>query len=211
MDQGIIAAFKKRYKFSLLREVIAFHDNTDEEKRLLVNRAQTVRRGAAGLQFGNLLDAARISVASWNDISPTTIRNCFRKAEINIRWEMDTHVDSTDIDDEPSSDGLISSMISLKLIEEDDATEMKKKIEEVLHLDDPLNPEWIQSLLKEEKEEQKPVDIHLSSEEDSVNKSSRNRNDISLKDEVHAYLISSMKNSIGIVENDLYNFLIYSD
>jgi hypothetical protein len=80
MDMGIIAALKKRYKYLMLREVIAYHDLPQEAKATMMQYASRMRRGTAGVNFGKpatLLDAARYAVQAWSDVSQQSLNNCF--------------------------------------------------------------------------------------------------------------------------------------
>lgn len=61
MDQGIIANLKVHYRKRLLRRRIAAIDSGNEFKF-------------------NLLDAVFILDNAWNNVTATTIGNCFRKA-----------------------------------------------------------------------------------------------------------------------------------
>ena len=85
-DMGIIAALKKRYKYLYLSDVLQFHDLDQEEKERKRELGTRLRRGAAGVAFGrpaHLLDAATYVKEAWDDSVPeTTVKNCFRKAEI---------------------------------------------------------------------------------------------------------------------------------
>ena len=59
---GIIAALKKRYKYLYLSDVLAFCALEEEAKNQKKELGQRLRRGAAGVFYGNpahLLDAAR--------------------------------------------------------------------------------------------------------------------------------------------------------
>lgn len=86
-DLGIIAAIKRRYKYLYLNEVLNFY-NLDQSLRLdIKQQAAKKRRGSVGVLDGspaNLLDAARIATVAWEAVSSSTIRNCFRKAELGM-------------------------------------------------------------------------------------------------------------------------------
>ena len=61
-DQGIIQALKTRYKFLYLRNVLSFYDLCESERAALKAQGGMIRRGSAGVRFGNpahLLDAAK--------------------------------------------------------------------------------------------------------------------------------------------------------
>ena len=53
MDMGIIAALKNRYKYLLLKDIIAFHYNSQSLKDQLATAALKLKRGAAGVFFGH--------------------------------------------------------------------------------------------------------------------------------------------------------------
>jgi DDE superfamily endonuclease len=84
-DLGIIAALKKRYKYMYLKSVLSYYDLPEDLKQLKLLAAGNLRRGAAGVEFGNpahLLDAANFVKVCWDAITQETIKNCFKKAEI---------------------------------------------------------------------------------------------------------------------------------
>ena len=65
MDMGIIAALKKRYKFLILADIIAFNDLPAGAKQSMQQAAQIMRPGAAGVKHGKpatLLDAAEYAI-----------------------------------------------------------------------------------------------------------------------------------------------------
>lgn len=85
MDMGIIAALKKRYKYLLLKDIIAYHDNPESLKEHLALTASKMKRGSAGVSYGrppHLLDAAIFVKTAWNEISQESLKNCFKKADI---------------------------------------------------------------------------------------------------------------------------------
>jgi hypothetical protein len=155
MDQGIIAAFKKHYKYNLLKEVIDFYENTEEEVARLRDEANKLRSGGAGLMYGrpaHLIDAARIAVKSWDSVTATSITNCFKKADIIKSWKKNT--ESTDEDTVPTDDStlelndLISNMIAMKLLSNDDVSSFKEEMDAILHHDDEYDEEMIASILE---------------------------------------------------------------
>jgi hypothetical protein len=100
-DMGIIAALKKRCKYLYLNDVLSFYDLEPELKEIKRNAGIRLRRGAAGVDFGNpahLLDAANYVKASWDAILPQSILNCFKKAEIMDLDAPDLDVASEDAD-----------------------------------------------------------------------------------------------------------------
>ena len=65
MDQGIIQALKAWYRKKLLAKLISSLDS--------------------GKEFSvNMLDALHFISAVWNEVTPTTLRNCFGKAGFNV-------------------------------------------------------------------------------------------------------------------------------
>jgi DDE superfamily endonuclease len=103
-DLGIIAALKKRYKFMHLKNVLSFYDLPEDLKQLKMLAGGNLRRGAAGVEFGNpahLLDAANNIKLCWDAISPETIKNSFRKAEIiTLDDRLVAEVDEDDVETE---------------------------------------------------------------------------------------------------------------
>jgi hypothetical protein len=60
-DMGIIATLKKRFKYLYLKDVLDFYELDEEAKLRKKMQGQRLRRGAAGVAYGNpthLLDAA---------------------------------------------------------------------------------------------------------------------------------------------------------
>ena len=87
MDLGVIAALKKRYKHIYLTDVLNFYKLEDPEKTQLVNESKQMRRGTIGVAHGkaaHLLDAANYISRAWEAVSPTTIKNCFCKADLKM-------------------------------------------------------------------------------------------------------------------------------
>lgn len=112
MDMGIIAALKKRYKFMLMKDILTYHDLTDELKMRLATDASKMKRGAAGVEFGrpaHLLDAANYTVKAWNTLTPETLKNCFRKADIIPEFRS-VSLQSCDGD---NVDNMVSELVSM--------------------------------------------------------------------------------------------------
>ena len=79
-DMGIIAALKYLY----LKDVLDFYE-LDEAKSRKKDQGRRLRRGAAGVFYGNpahLLDAASYVKEAWDSVSPSSIKNAFVKAEL---------------------------------------------------------------------------------------------------------------------------------
>ena len=62
MDQGVITSFKQHYKKHFLRDRV---DRIEEDFDLDIS----------------LLDALRMMVPAWDEVTPKTIENCFAKAK----------------------------------------------------------------------------------------------------------------------------------
>jgi len=80
MDMGIIAAFKKRYKYLLCEKIVDFFLLTPQRKQELLDRGKAKRRGAAGLSDGfpaHLRDCAILAQQAWDFVSLKTIQHCF--------------------------------------------------------------------------------------------------------------------------------------
>ena len=135
MDMGIIAAFKKRYKHILLKEILTFHDLPPIVKQERKEEATRMRRGAAGVFYGRhptLLDAATYCKEAWKQISQITIVNCFRKAEI---------IQDLNIQDDPDQDDgnvLALLMKNCKLFENVDEQILANEVEAVLKIDEDM-------------------------------------------------------------------------
>jgi hypothetical protein len=69
---------KKRDKFMYLKNALSFYVLPEDLKQLKLLAGGNLRRGAAGVEFGNpahLLDAANIIKSCWDSITPATIMN----------------------------------------------------------------------------------------------------------------------------------------
>ncbi len=78
LDQGIIAAFKTKYKSKILARLVSTLDNYDE----LQNQAKKVGKGRTGLAFGcaaHVRDAAEIIKECWEEVSQDTIIGCWTR------------------------------------------------------------------------------------------------------------------------------------
>jgi hypothetical protein len=110
MDLGIIAATKKRYRFLLLRRVLAYTDLTPVAQDALAAEAASMHAGAAGIAHGrpaHVLDAAGLIKEAWDAISATTIENAFAKANLRSTYRCSKEVDvNEDIDFLPLVDSI---------------------------------------------------------------------------------------------------------
>ncbi len=83
MDQGIIAAFKARYKTHLLQAYSKVVANIDDYLELR-RKAQQAAPGNKGLKYAmpaHVMDAIELSIVAWREIRPTSIVNCFLKSD----------------------------------------------------------------------------------------------------------------------------------
>jgi hypothetical protein len=67
LDQGIIASFKARYK-----------------KRWISYMLEQYEQGSNALQTMNILKAVQWSIRAWDEVTPTTIANCWSHSTINL-------------------------------------------------------------------------------------------------------------------------------
>ncbi|XP_065642990.1 jerky protein homolog-like [Hydra vulgaris] len=84
-DMGIIAALKKRYKYLYLSDILSYYSLDVNTKECLKESSLLCKRGAAGVEYGkpaHLLDAAKYVNLAWKSIQPSSIKNCFDKAEL---------------------------------------------------------------------------------------------------------------------------------
>ena len=116
MDMGIISALKKRYKYLVLKDVIAYHDNSPALKDQLALAALKLKRGAAGVAYGrpaHLLDDANFANVAWNEISVYSLKKCFRKSDIIPGFGNDVvHTGCEDDDSVDDLTRLLNSWIS---------------------------------------------------------------------------------------------------
>ena len=136
MDMGIIVALKIRYKYHLIREILAYHDSLDYVKTCLEDIAKSMRRGSIGLAFGkspHLLDAANLIVTAWNEIKQGIIFNCYRKADIIPSFRAND-VDSEDGEMEDQCiDDLVALLCNCNLLENAHVEEIRDEIMECVN------------------------------------------------------------------------------
>ena len=146
MDMGITAAFKKRYKHILLKEILTFHDLPPIVKMERKEEATRMRRGAAGVFYGRhptLLDAANYCKEAWEKISEMTISNCFRKADIIEELSFQDGPDQDDGND------LALLMKNCELFDNVDEGILENEIETVLKMDEDDSEEMQQARLED--------------------------------------------------------------
>ena len=89
-DQGIIQALKTRYRKRVLKRLIASIETHDDNK--------------AHLKL-TVLDAITMAATAWDEVTPTTIANCFRHAgfvlnDVNVTATTTTHTETINKDPE---------------------------------------------------------------------------------------------------------------
>jgi hypothetical protein len=75
-DMGIIVAFKKRYKYSYLKDILDFYELDEQLKQRKRELGKRLQRGATGVSYGNpahLLDAASYVKEAWDSVSSSSI------------------------------------------------------------------------------------------------------------------------------------------
>lgn len=139
MDLGIIASLKKRYKHLYLKNILHYFKLDEDEERQLTEQAKSQRRGSTGVAYGkpaHLLDAANYISQAWDAVSPTTIKNCFCKADLG----MDLHYE--DVDD-------VSCNEFVSLFNEIRITINESEIEEFIQLDNEGSHDYNECILTE--------------------------------------------------------------
>ncbi|XP_065658634.1 jerky protein homolog-like [Hydra vulgaris] len=83
-DMGIIAALKKRYKYLYLSDILSYYSLDVNTKECLKESSLLCKRGAAGVEYGKPahLEAAKYVDLAWKSIQPSSLKNCFDKAEL---------------------------------------------------------------------------------------------------------------------------------
>ena len=82
LDQGIISAFKRRYKSMLLSHYLTIVSEPGNFERLQA-LVPHQRRGTAGMAYGRpaqVLDCLKLAKEAWGAITPSTIRHCWHEA-----------------------------------------------------------------------------------------------------------------------------------
>ena len=86
---GIIAAYKKRYKYLLMSEILKYLELPSAVKATLAKEVDDTRNGAFGVSHGRpptLMDAAELTFKAWDAVSAQSIQNCFIKANIGVNY-----------------------------------------------------------------------------------------------------------------------------
>ncbi len=81
MDQGIIAALKRRYKRQLLQVMVSNLEKYDELRQLGAYMAAGVR-GIQHAYPANLLDASTMAHEAWKELTQVTIVDCWLQSKI---------------------------------------------------------------------------------------------------------------------------------
>ena len=142
-DQGIIAALKKGYKHLHLQDVLSFYEMQDELKQLKKEAGSRLRRGAAGVEYGNpatLFDAANYVKICWDMICPETIKNCFKKAAL-MGLESQPEVL---IDHEINNDTIVELLLGMRCL-----NLSIEEIDEYLHNDDETSLLYTEEVLND--------------------------------------------------------------
>lgn len=140
-DQGIINAFKIRYKFLYLKDVLHFYDLPKNEKEILQIQSKYLRRGSAGVQYGNpahLMDVAKYVKEAWDSVLPISIENCFRKADISIQYYDDITVES--FEEMSIEEQMVELIAGISDISVNDITEF-------IHVDDQTSAEFTEAII----------------------------------------------------------------
>lgn len=80
LDQGIISAVKINYKMLMLSKSIEAYEDIERMQQL----DSQAKKGRKGLNLGcpaNILDAGQIIRQSWDNLSASTILNCWRHSK----------------------------------------------------------------------------------------------------------------------------------
>jgi hypothetical protein len=163
-DMGIIAALKKRYKYLYLKDVLDFYQLDDEAKARKKEQARRLRRGSAGVLYGNpahLLDAANYVKEAWDSVSEASIRNAFRKAEIMpnaLCMEDEYNNNNTNIEDD-----MMNAFEELHLGID------SSELDEFIHADDENNEIFSASVLEDVEEVLETMNISEIAESEDDN------------------------------------------
>ena len=147
MDMGIIAALKKRYKYRLLRDVIAYHNLPQDAKDTMNLSASKMQCGAVGVEYGKaatLFDAAQYAVEAWSDLSEQTLKNCFIKADVIPSFK-----NLTSLEEPQNFDDFIAEFHNCSLSSRMDMDIVLQEISDVCHVDDESNPVYQQCILED--------------------------------------------------------------
>ena len=191
---GIIAALKKRYKYLYLKDVLDFYELEENAKSRKKEQAGRLRRGAAGVSYGNpahLLDAANYVKTAWDSITSTTIKNAFIKVDL-MRLEGDIHEENRDND-------LFSSV--MQAMENLNISIEHQELEDFVHVDDENSEEFAAAVLEDVEEMLETMRVVEEAEPD-VGSDSEERNS-SMANPVVFHGFDSLYKSVLDIEDQL--------
>ena len=182
MDQGIIAALKRKYKSKILHAMVKNLERYDELRTVGVSMAAGVR-GLNQAYPPNLLDAATLAHEAWESIDQSTLLNCWLKADILPKCHVesfeayrrplnpptvdelssllqhatiDSQPSSLDEDDQPTIGGqhLIGELAALHWQANNDPGGLVGVLNDWLNIeDDPIRQDEVEIALEQEKEQ----------------------------------------------------------
>ncbi len=141
-DMGIIVAFKIRYKYLYLKDILNFYELDEQLKQRKRELGKRLRRGVARMSYRNLvhlLDAASYVKEAWDSVSSSSIKNAFSKAEL------------MNLDPEPrveSENNVIATELA-QTIESLNLSINQSELEEFVHIDDESNEEYVVAVLED--------------------------------------------------------------
>ena len=132
-------------------------------------RASKLRRGSTGVEYGKpayQLDAAQYTKTLWENHSPVTIKNCFKKAGI-MKFDDDVHEDDDHVHVDEllrSAEGKLMPELLTETVDQFDMNELvcaipgvgqqitAEEIQNYLHIDDEDSPDLLDAILTDVKE-----------------------------------------------------------
>eukprot|EP00171_Calliarthron_tuberculosum_P005173 IDg5173t1 len=138
MDLGIIAAWKKRYRREMLREIVKDIE-TRTARRELNKKNPGGMNGLAQGYAPHILDVANLAKHSWDGVSQNTIARCWVKANC-LPVPMSAHINASfgksgDVTSESCYGDLVSAFRDLKLSVED-SDPLVREVPDVVTEDD---------------------------------------------------------------------------
>jgi hypothetical protein len=144
-DMGIIAAFKKRYKYLYFKDILDFYELDEQLKQRKRKLGKRLRQGAAGVSYENpthLLDAPSYVKEAWDFVSSSSIKNAFSKAEL------------MNLEPEPGAESE-NNVIAIELAQTIESLNLsinQSELEEFVHIDDESNEEYVVAVLEDVEE-----------------------------------------------------------
>ena len=123
-----------------LKDVTDFYGFDATLKQAMHDQAKRLKRGASGVaqgQSANLLDAAFYVKRAWDDISQTTIMNCFAKANLGLSLAIEQDNENVEIHN------LVEMLRNLSIPIE------SSEIEEFIDADEESSPQFSEVLQEE--------------------------------------------------------------